>query len=111
MGIEPRSSTGEPGRKVLAAFYTVPMMVAGNGAEGAVSFAPVEEQMDLIGKAWPRSFRSRTFASGWRNPAHTGVPLRIKAGFDPTSPDLHLGHTVLIRKLKHFQDLGHVVIF
>ena len=40
-----------------------------------------------------------------------GVPLRIKAGFDPTAPDLHLGHTVLIQKLKHFQDLGHQVIF
>jgi tyrosyl-tRNA synthetase len=41
----------------------------------------------------------------------SGRPLRIKAGFDPTAPDLHLGHTVLIRKLKHFQDLGHQVIF
>ena len=40
-----------------------------------------------------------------------GVPLRIKAGFDPTAPDLHLGHTVLIQKLKHFQELGHQVIF
>ena len=40
-----------------------------------------------------------------------GRPLRVKAGFDPTAPDLHLGHTVLIRKLKHFQDLGHQVIF
>ncbi|HEV2619203.1 MAG TPA: tyrosine--tRNA ligase, partial [Acidobacteriaceae bacterium] len=40
-----------------------------------------------------------------------GVPLRIKAGFDPTAPDLHLGHTVLIRKLRHFQQLGHTVIF
>jgi tyrosyl-tRNA synthetase len=40
-----------------------------------------------------------------------GRPLRIKAGFDPTAPDLHLGHTVLIQKLKHFQDLGHEVIF
>lgn len=38
-------------------------------------------------------------------------PLRVKAGFDPTAPDLHLGHTVLIQKLKHFQDLGHQVIF
>jgi tyrosyl-tRNA synthetase len=38
-------------------------------------------------------------------------PLRVKAGFDPTAPDLHLGHTVLIQKLKHFQDLGHEVIF
>ncbi len=41
----------------------------------------------------------------------TGKPLRVKAGFDPTAPDLHLGHTVLIHKLKHFQDLGHQVIF
>jgi tyrosyl-tRNA synthetase len=43
--------------------------------------------------------------------AKTGVPLRIKAGFDPTAPDLHLGHTVLIRKMRHFQQLGHQVIF
>jgi tyrosyl-tRNA synthetase len=41
----------------------------------------------------------------------TGKPLRIKAGFDPTAPDLHLGHTVLINKLKQFQDLGHDVLF
>ncbi len=41
----------------------------------------------------------------------TGTPLRIKAGFDPTAPDLHLGHTVLMRKLRHFQQLGHTVIF
>ena len=41
----------------------------------------------------------------------TGRPLRVKAGFDPTAPDLHLGHTVLLRKMKHFQDLGHTVIF
>src|SRR5512146_2836516 len=41
----------------------------------------------------------------------SGKPLRVKAGFDPTAPDLHLGHTVLIRKLKHFQDMGHQVIF
>ena len=40
-----------------------------------------------------------------------GAPLHIKAGFDPTAPDLHLGHTVLIRKMKHFQDLGHTVVF
>lgn len=41
----------------------------------------------------------------------SGRPLRVKAGFDPTAPDLHLGHTVLINKLRHFQDLGHQVIF
>ncbi|HEX8088957.1 MAG TPA: tyrosine--tRNA ligase [Blastocatellia bacterium] len=41
----------------------------------------------------------------------TGVPLRVKAGFDPTAPDIHIGHTVLIRKMRHFQQLGHRVIF
>src|SRR4051812_32620329 len=41
----------------------------------------------------------------------TGRPLRIKAGFDPTAPDLHLGHTVLLNKMRQFQDLGHTVIF
>src|SRR3954470_11586355 len=41
----------------------------------------------------------------------TGRPLVVKVGFDPTAPDLHLGHTVLLRKMKHFQDLGHQVIF
>src|SRR5580765_4084563 len=40
-----------------------------------------------------------------------GVPLRVKAGFDPTAPDLHLGHTVLLNKMRHFQELGHEVIF
>lgn len=40
-----------------------------------------------------------------------GIPLRIKAGFDPTAPDLHLGHTVLINKLRQFQELGHQVLF
>src|SRR5215510_5134321 len=43
--------------------------------------------------------------------AKTGKPLRVKAGFDPTAPDLHVGHTVLIRKMRHFQQLGHDVIF
>lgn len=41
----------------------------------------------------------------------TGTPLVVKVGFDPTAPDLHLGHTVLIRKMKHFQDLGHTVVY
>ncbi|HEY4382185.1 MAG TPA: tyrosine--tRNA ligase [Acidobacteriaceae bacterium] len=80
-------------------------------------FAAVDEQLDLITKgaaeiippaasAEPTALRARLKKS-----ADTGVPLRIKAGFDPTAPDLHLGHTVLIRKLRHFQQLGHTVIF
>ncbi|MGI4829214.1 MAG: tyrosine--tRNA ligase [Janthinobacterium lividum] len=80
-------------------------------------FASVDDQLDLITKgaaeiippaeaSAPDALRARLEQS-----RRTGVPLRIKAGFDPTAPDLHLGHTVLMRKLKHFQDLGHQVIF
>jgi tyrosyl-tRNA synthetase len=45
------------------------------------------------------------------NDLETGKPLIVKAGFDPSAPDLHLGHTVLIQKMKQFQDLGHTVVF
>lgn len=74
-------------------------------------FAPVEEQLEYLQKGTAEiipfpELRSRLEAS-----LASGKPLRIKAGFDPTAPDLHLGHTVLIRKLKHFQDMGHQVIF
>ncbi len=86
-------------------------------AAAPVSFAPVEQQLDLITKgaaeiippteaSAPDALRARL-----EEARRTGIPLRIKAGFDPTAPDLHLGHTVLMRKLKHFQSLGHQVIF
>ncbi len=82
-----------------------------------VPFAPVEQQLDLITKGAaeiiPPAVASAPDALQARleEARRTGVPLRIKAGFDPTAPDLHLGHTVLMRKLKHFQTLGHQVIF
>ena len=66
---------------------------------------------NILRKARQRLFRCPSCALAWNNRAPPAVPLRVKAGFDPTAPDLHLGHTVLIRKLKHFQDLGHTVIF
>ena len=74
-------------------------------------FAPVDEQMtllargsvDLVDAAQLRDKLARSRASG--------KPLLVKTGFDPSSPDLHLGHTVLLRKMKHFQDLGHRVVF
>ena len=74
-------------------------------------FAPVEEQWDLIGKGVAEILPVEALRERLGESVRTGVPLRVKAGFDPTAPDLHLGHTVLIRKLKHFQDLGHTVIF
>ncbi len=74
-------------------------------------FAPVEEQWDLISKGVAEILPVEALRERLGESVRTGVPLRVKAGFDPTAPDLHLGHTVLIRKLKHFQDLGHTVIF
>ncbi len=67
--------------------------------------------MDLIGKGVAEILPMEALRERLAESVKTGVPLRVKAGFDPTAPDLHLGHTVLIRKLKHFQDLGHTVIF
>ncbi|ACO33867.1 MULTISPECIES: tyrosine--tRNA ligase [Acidobacterium] len=74
-------------------------------------FLPVEEQLDLLEKGAAEIIRVSDLRERLEKSRQTGKPLRVKAGFDPTAPDLHLGHTVLVRKLKHFQDLGHTVIF
>jgi len=75
------------------------------------NFAPVEEQLEYLTKGTAEILPLAELRTRLEQSRVTGRPLRIKAGFDPTAPDLHLGHTVLIRKLKHFQDLGHTVIF
>jgi tyrosyl-tRNA synthetase len=72
---------------------------------------PVSEQLEYLSKGAVEIIRSDELKTKLERSVQTGKPLRIKAGFDPTAPDLHLGHTVLIRKLKHFQDLDHTVIF
>ena len=74
-------------------------------------FAPVEEQLEYLQKGAAEIIPLAELRTRLEQSRATGRPLRVKAGFDPTAPDLHLGHTVLIRKLKHFQDLGHTVIF
>ncbi len=74
-------------------------------------FKPVEEQLAYIQKGSAEIIRVAELRAKLEKSRATGKPLRVKAGFDPTAPDLHLGHTVLLRKLKHFQDLGHTVIF
>ncbi len=74
-------------------------------------YPPVDEQLDLLQKGAAEIIRVADLRERLERSRSTGVPLRVKAGFDPTAPDLHLGHTVLMRKLKHFQDLGHQVIF
>src|SRR5947209_18402132 len=75
------------------------------------SFAPVDEQLTYIKKGSAEIVKESELREKLEKSIASGVPMRIKAGFDPTAPDLHLGHTVLLRKLKHFQDLGHTVIF
>src|ERR1700733_11949485 len=75
------------------------------------AFLPVDEQMDLLEKGAAEIIRVSDLRERLEDSRKTGRPLRVKAGFDPTAPDLHLGHTVLMRKLRHFQQLGHQVIF
>ena len=68
---------------------------------------PVDKQMQLI----KRGITNLIDEGELRKKLERGKPLTVKAGFDPTAPDLHLGHTVLIHKLRHFQELGHRVVF
>jgi len=81
-----------------------------NNIEFIMNFT-VEQQIELIERGAVDVISRDDLVRKLENSVKTGVPLRIKAGFDPTAPDLHLGHTVLIQKLKHFQDLGHKVMF
>lgn len=67
----------------------------------------IDEQIAYLSRGLAELIREEDL----RERLKLGRPLRVKAGFDPTAPDLHLGHTVLIRKMKHFQDLGHQVVF
>ena len=69
------------------------------------------QQLELIRRGTVEIIQEQELELRLRSSIKEGRPLRVKAGFDPTTPDLHLGHTVLIQKLKHFQDLGHEVIF
>jgi tyrosyl-tRNA synthetase len=71
----------------------------------------VDEQLTYLKKGFAEIIREEDLRSRLEQAEAAGRPLRVKAGFDPTAPDLHLGHTVLLRKMKHFQDLGHRVIF
>jgi len=75
------------------------------------NFAPVDEQLTYIKKGSAEIIRESELRVKLEKSRTSGKPLRIKLGMDPTAPDLHLGHTVVLRKLKHFQDLGHTAIF
>jgi len=72
---------------------------------------PVEQQLDVVRRGAVDIIREEELIEKLKRSQKAGKPLRVKAGFDPTAPDIHIGHTVLIRKMKHFQELGHTVIF
>lgn len=71
----------------------------------------IDEQIAYIRKGAAEIIREEELKSKLQQSAKSGKPLRVYLGVDPTAPDIHLGHTVVIRKLKHFQDLGHTAIF
>src|SRR5207302_6015771 len=71
----------------------------------------IEQQLESIRRGSVDIIREEELIEKLKRAQKTGKPLRVKAGFDPTAPDIHIGHTVLIRKMKHFQELGHTVIF
>ena len=71
----------------------------------------IDEQIAYLGKGAAEIITEPELRAKLKKSEQTGRPLTVKVGFDPTAPDLHLGHTVLLRKMKHFQDLGHRVIF
>ena len=76
-----------------------------------LTFVPVEEQLAYIKKGAAEIIRDDELRAKLEKSRTSGKPLRVKLGMDPTAPDLHLGHTVILRKLKHFQDLGHTAVF
>jgi tyrosyl-tRNA synthetase len=75
------------------------------------NFKPVEEQLAYLRKGVAEIVPEEELKQKLANSVQTGKPLRVYLGVDPTAPDIHLGHTVVLRKLKHFQDMGHTAIF
>ena len=78
---------------------------------GTTAFAPPQEQLEYLRKGAVEIIREDELLGKLQRSQRQGRPLTVKVGFDPSAPDLHLGHTVVIRKMKHFQDMGHRVVF
>lgn len=77
----------------------------------STAFKPVAEQLAYLRKGAAEIIPEQELTQKLDNSTKTGEPLRVYLGVDPTAPDIHLGHTVVLRKLKHFQDMGHTAIF
>jgi tyrosyl-tRNA synthetase len=75
------------------------------------TFDSIDEQLTYLKKGVVEIIREPELRAKLEKSLASGKPLRVKLGMDPTAPDLHLGHTVVLRKLKHFQDIGHIAIF
>jgi tyrosyl-tRNA synthetase len=75
------------------------------------SFKPVDEQLAYLKKGAAEIIPEPELRAALEKSLKTDIPLRVYLGVDPTAPDLHLGHTVVLRKLKHFQDMGHTAVF
>src|SRR5271169_2601546 len=71
----------------------------------------IDEQLAYLTKGAEETIRVEELRAKLERSAKTGKPLRAKLGVDPTAPDLHLGHTVVMRKLRHFQEMGHTAVF
>ena len=76
-----------------------------------MSFKKPQEQLEIIKRGTSEIISEEELLAKFKRSAEENEPLRIKAGFDPTAPDLHLGHCVLLKKLREFQNLGHTVLF
>ena len=81
------------------------------GTPAVTAFPPAQEQLDYVRKGAVEIIREEELLAKLERSRKEGRPLTVKVGFDPSAPDLHLGHTVVIRKMKHFQDMGHRVVF
>jgi tyrosyl-tRNA synthetase len=77
----------------------------------AANFKPVDEQLAYLKKGAAEIIPEAELRAALEKSLKSGTPLRVYLGVDPTAPDLHLGHTVVLRKLKHFQDMGHTAVF
>jgi tyrosyl-tRNA synthetase len=86
-------------------------METANTTQMTQTFPPVDEQLAYLKKGVAEIIREDELKARLEKSLKTGKPLRAKLGLDPTAPDIHLGHTVVIRKLKHFQDMGHTAVF
>lgn len=89
----------------------IPLEGSPSDEAGNARSSSVEEQFAILCRGAAEIISSEELRGKLKASIRTGRPLTVKAGFDPTSPDLHLGHTVLLQKMRHFQDFGHRVIF